>query len=61
MNCSVNRKLITILNEASFAPKRVYTLYFYYTHQVDLLPLDATEKQNAYDLLKQILDIKLED
>lgn len=57
----MDKKLTAILNEASFAPKRVYTIYFYYKYQIDSLPFDLKDKENAQDLLKQILDIKIEE
>lgn len=57
----MDKRLTAILNEASFAPKRVYTIYFYYKHHIDSLPFDFKDKRSAQELLKQILDIKMEE
>lgn len=57
----MNRKLTAILNEASFAPKRTYLIYFYYVDQIESLVLNLQDKQDAITLLQQILALKIED
>ena len=56
----MNNKVIAILNEASLAPKRFYTLYFYYRERIKELNCGYKTEAEAIKVLDQILDLNID-